>query len=220
MKALLLRFAARKTHFLRYVVWAGAFFGCFVLIWFNIRGLSGVPTAGLPTYFIFPGNDLVVYLRGGAAVAAGESPYPKGFWSGPDVFHYSPAAALFFRQWIIDPLPFRFYAYLHLLLIYVVYLLAWLSWRAAFKQLPLPAGVRAMRIWLPLWLVYGQWFADQNFLNIYTLLLLLTGLLVLAVLRQTDLIRHSPGGDSLPRRNPIIFTRCSCPCWPGSGGIF
>jgi hypothetical protein len=188
VKAMLLRFGIRQTHFRRQIVWAGAILGCCALIWFNVRGLSGVPVLGLPEYFIFPGNDLVVYLRGGAAVAAGESPYPNTFWSGPDVFHYSPAAALFFRQWIIDPLPFRCYSYLHLFLIYAAYLLAWLSWRIVFRQLPLPEGVGAMHAWLPLWLVYSQWFADQNFLNIYIFLLLLTGLLTLAVLHRQTII--------------------------------
>lgn len=180
-EALILRLEPKTT---RLIIWTGALLGCFFLVRFNIDGLAGVPATGVPAFFIFPGNDLGVYLRAGEALVAGESPYPNGYWTGPDVFHYSPVAAWFLKQLVGGTVPFRLFAYLHLGLIIVAFPLAWFSWRAVFIQLELKQGAEALVIWLPLWFVYSQWFADQNYLNIYTFLLLFTGLLALALLRQ------------------------------------
>lgn len=174
-------------HAYRPVLWGAALLGCLALVQFNIAGLRDTPLTGLPDAFIFPGNDLVVYLRAGQAVAMGQSPYPGGPWGDTAVFHYSPTVAwllaLLFRG---DTLlwPFRWLAYLYLGLILAAYPLAWLVWRRVFEQLQLGQTGAVMITSLPLWLIYSQWFADQNFLNIYTFLLLLDGLLVLALLRQ------------------------------------
>lgn len=171
----------------RLILWILALLGCLVLVQFNIAGLRDTPLTGLPATFIFPGNDLVVYLRAGQAVAVGQSPYPGGPWRDTAVYHYSPTLAwllsYFFQG---DGLlwSFRWLAYLYLGLILSAYPLAWLIWRRVFEQLQLNQAGAVMISSLPLWLVYSQWFADQNFLNIYTFLLLLDGLLVLALLRQ------------------------------------
>lgn len=171
----------------RLILWSLALLGCFALVQFNIAGLRDTPLNGLPSTFIFPGNDLVVYLRAGQAVSAGQSPYPDGPWHDTAVYHYSPTLAwllsYFFKG---DSLhwPFRWLAYLYLGLTLAAYPLAWLVWRRVFEQFQLDQAGAVMVTSLPLWLVYSQWFADQNFLNIYTFLLLLDGLLVLALLRQ------------------------------------
>jgi hypothetical protein len=182
----------RSAPDMRYrLLWALALLGCLMLVHFNVRGLSGAPEGGLPTQFIFPGNDLVVYLRAGQAIADGESPYPQGAWGDTAVFHYSPTFALAIGQLVKGMpanLPFRQLAYLHLALILAAFPVAWVAWRGVFHQLELEAAEAAMMAWLPLWLVYSQWFADQNYLNIYTFLLLLTGLLALALLQERLLL--------------------------------
>lgn len=163
--------------------------GAAALVGFNALGLAGAPAAGLPAGFIFPGNDLVVYLRAGLAVLARASPYTRPPWPGPDVFHYSPAAALAFA-WLAQAatmlagvLPFRALAYGHLALIVAAWAAAGWLWRAVFRDL-FPAQPGLWRAWLPFWLVYSQWFADQNYLNTYTFLMALTGALTLALLRR------------------------------------
>ncbi len=166
-----------------------AIIGCIIGVRFNAAGLAGAPEFGLPQTFIFPGNDLVVYLKAGQALLDGATPYTNTPWPDPAVYHYSPAAAWFIAQimrlatLLAGALPFRLLAYLHLALIVGALPLAWLVWRAALREL-LPGSTRVMAAWLPLWLVYSQWFADQNFLNIYTFLIVLSGALMLAVARE------------------------------------
>jgi hypothetical protein len=165
-----------------------ALVGAAALVGFNASGLAGAPSAGLPAGFIFPGNDLVVYLRAGLAVLARASPYTRPPWPGTDVFHYSPAAALAFA-WLAQAatalagaLPFRALAYGYLAVIVAAWGLAGWLWRAVFRDL-FPEQPGLWRAWLPFWLVYSQWFADQNYLNLYSLLVALAGALALALLR-------------------------------------
>ena len=166
-----------------------AIIGCIIGVRFNAAGLAGAPEFGLPGTFIFPGNDLVVYLKAGQAILDGANPYTNTPWPDPAVYHYSPAAAWCIAQVLrlatilAGALPFRVLAYLHLALIVGALPLAWLVWRAALREF-FPDSTRVMAAWLPLWLVYSQWFADQNFLNIYTFLMVLSGALLLAVARE------------------------------------
>lgn len=167
--------------------------GAMALVSFNLSGMAAAPAAGLPSEFVFPGNDLVVYLKGGEALLEGTSPYATGAWPSAAVFHYSPAAALLIAQVsqavtaLTGELPFRTLAYAHLVLIIGAHALAWIVWRAVFKEV-FSASATVMTALIPLWIVYSQWFADQNYLNIYTFLLVLVGASLLAVLHGQTLL--------------------------------
>ncbi len=166
-----------------------ALVGFVVLAGYNVRGLTHVPEFGLPREFIFPGNDLVVYLKAGQAVWNGVSPYVTEPWTDPAVFHYSPAVAAITAQAIgrttgfSDTLPFRLLAIVYWAIIVICLPVAWIVWRRVFSIF-LPNSPNLMTAWLPVWLIYSQWFADQNYLNIYTVLIVLTGALTLAVTRE------------------------------------
>jgi len=166
--------------------WALAIGGSLVLVGFNARGLGAAPAFGLPPEFIGVGNDLAVYLRAGLDVAEGRSPYPAGPWGTTAVYHYSPFVALLLTPLFRDgeaALPFRALAEFYLGAIVMLLLVAWWLWRAVFRAARWPEAAEAMTVLAPAWLVYSQWFADQTYLNIYTLLLALTGALAWAVLR-------------------------------------
>jgi len=166
-----------------------ALIGFVVLASFNAIGLAQTPALGLPEEFIFPGNDLVVYLKAGQVVWTGGSPYVTEPWIDPAVFHYSPVVAVITAQVIGrtsgfgDALPFRLLAILYWAVVVICLPVAWMVWRRVFSIF-LPNSPRLMTAWLPLWLIYSQWFADQNYLNLYTVLMVLTGALTLAVAQQ------------------------------------
>jgi hypothetical protein len=166
-----------------------ALIGFVVLAGYNARGLAHAPAFGLPQQFVFPGNDLVVYLRAGQAVWSGDGPYVTEPWTDPAVFHYSPAIAAITAQVVGrttgfgDALPFRLLALLYWAVIVICLPVAWIVWRRVFSIF-LPNSPSLMTAWLPVWLIYSQWFADQNYLNIYTVLMVLTGALTLAIARE------------------------------------
>lgn len=204
----------------RRLIAALAIVGCVIGVRFNAAGLASAPEFGLPQTFIFPGNDLVVYLKAGQAILDGANPYTNTPWPDPAVYHYSPAAAWFIAQimrlatTLAGALPFRVLAYLHLGLIVGALPLAWLVWRAVLREF-IPDSTRVMAAWLPLWLVYSQWFADQNFLNIYTFLMTLSGALMLAVAHKRTwiaialsvLILQTKPHYAFPIVLPLLFGR-------------
>lgn len=167
--------------------WAAALIAGLAQVGFVALGLWDTPATGLPRSFLFPGNDLFVYLRAGADVAGGLSPYANGPWPDPGVYHYSPflAAALsvLFRNGVAE-FPLRAAAYFYFALAVMALPLAWRAWRAVFRAVNLRRAERAMIVWAPLWLVYSQWFFDLTYLNVSTFWLALTGALTWAVLRQ------------------------------------
>lgn len=168
-------------------MWGLALLGGAVLVGFNAWGLRAAPEFGLPRDFIFPGNDLVVYLRAAASVAEGRTPYPTRPWGTTAVYHYSPFVAVLLTPLFAngaEAIPFRLIAFGYLGVIVALLPLAWWLWQRAFRAAQLPQAETASLRWAPIWLVYSQWFADQNYLNLYTLLLALVGALTWAVLHK------------------------------------
>lgn len=159
----------------RRALWLGAGLICLlhlagIALWI---GLVATPERGPP--------DLQVYLEAGAAVRARAPLYWLGPWPSEMAYYYSPPFALLYA-WL-GQLPFRALALASLALQAACYLGAWLVWRRALLGLGLRELAAGMIAWLPLGLVYSQWYAHLAFLNVTGALNLLAALLALAIVR-------------------------------------
>jgi hypothetical protein len=104
-------------------------------------------------------SDLVTYIRAADAIHDRAPLYELTPWDDVMTYHYHPLYALVFS--VLAELPFR--------LLSVI----WLALQAT-----------AYLAWLPLTLVFSEWYANLLYANIACTLLLLSGLLTLAILDE------------------------------------
>lgn len=128
------------------------------------------------------GQDLAINLDAGRRVWARQDLYVTGPMPMLEVYHYSPLYAM--ACGALSDLPFSVAAALHSLITCAAYVALYLIWRRIFARWGWDRARQTLERLLPLWLIYGAFYGDLTFLNIYTVLCVLTSLLIYAVLEE------------------------------------
>lgn len=127
-------------------------------------------------------SDLVTYLDAADAIRHHAPLYEVDSWEDEMTFHYHPVFALAFTG--LAWLPFRAAGMAWFALQAGAYLAALYSWyRVAQTLSPGPAAAAYLR-WLPVALVFSEWYANLAYGNTASLLLFLSGCLTLAILYE------------------------------------
>jgi len=128
------------------------------------------------------GTDLVINLEAARDLDAREDLYVLGKMEILELFHYSPLYAI--ATIPASRLSFTAAALWHTLITCLAYVALYLMWRHMFHRWGLVGPQRALHALLPLWLIYGAFWGDLGFLNIYTALSLLATVLIYAVVEE------------------------------------
>ncbi len=128
------------------------------------------------------GSDLVAYLDAADAVRARAPLYQLTPWSGVMANYYHPLFALAFS--VIADMPFRLLSVLGVLGQIACYLGGLIVWYRVLRFLTLDRAAHMYIAWLPVALMSTPFFANLAYWNLASTLLLLSGLLVLAILKE------------------------------------
>ena len=128
------------------------------------------------------GEDLAINLEAAGRLLARENLYVTGPMPALEVYHYSPLYALALAP--LSRLPFPVTAILHSILTIAAYVALYRLWRRIFAHWKMERASAMLQGLLPLWLIYGAFYGDLSFLNIYTILSLLASLLIYAVIEE------------------------------------
>jgi hypothetical protein len=125
-------------------------------------------------------SDLVTYLDAADTLRDRAPLYDLTAWDDVMTYHYHPVFALVFSVFL--GLPFRLTSLVWMLIQIAAYLGGLVVWYRVLLALNLPTT--AYRVWLPLALVFTEWYANIAYSNIGSMLLLLAGLLTLTLLDE------------------------------------
>lgn len=158
-------------------------------------------------------SDIDVYLDAAEAVREGESPYVLDEWDDSMVYFYHPAFALICVP--LTVLPFRLLSLLWVAAQVAAYLGALAVWDRVLVRLEWAEGVRAYRRWLPLALLFSEWYTNLFYGNVVSTLLLLSGLMTLGMVADRPRLTGVAGALVLvakpqwlfPLMLPVIFRR-------------
>lgn len=146
-------------------------------------------------------SDLVTYLDAADAIRHQTPLYELDGWEDVMAYHYHPAFATVLSP--LAELPFRLVSILWLSLLVAAYLGAiWVWYRVLLPSPPDPLsqeqergkqiGMRAAYLlWLPLVLLFSEWYANLMYGNIAGVLFFLSGLLSLYLVQEKP--RHAGG---------------------------
>lgn len=163
-------------------------------LWAAAAIVAALHIAGIVGYFLLAPDfdragtaswfDLSAYLDSADAMRARAPLYTLTPWPADDiqVNQYHPLAALAFS--LVADLPFRLLAAAGVLLQAACYLAAWPLWYRLLRELGLHSAARAVLAWLPLALVYINWFTNMYYWNITSTLILVTVLLLWALAKE------------------------------------
>ena len=129
----------------------------------------------------FP-DDLRVYLEAAENLLLRHALYPTGALSRADSYQYAPSFALAFT--LFQGWPHGLVAVIHSLLHIGAYSLLYVEWNRLFRRLGLDRANGMMAWLLPVWLVFGEFWGDLGFLNVYIFMALLATLLIDAILDE------------------------------------
>jgi len=127
-------------------------------------------------------HDLQVYEDAAQRLIKGENLYPQATPDWIEFYQYSPLYALVFVPflWLPDLATMGVFTLLHLGAYAVLY---W-RWQLIFRQLQLDRARQMLIYFLPLWIVFAQFWADLSYLNIYIFMALLSTLLIESILKD------------------------------------
>lgn len=145
----------------------------------HLATLAGIIPTGSADW---AGQDLALNLEAARRLAARQDLYWVGPLPTPDVYHYSPLYAAACHP--ASRLPFPVVAVAHSLLTLASGVALYLLWRQLFKRWQMARPLAMLEALLPLWLIYGAFYGDLSFLNVYTILCLLASLLIYAVVEE------------------------------------
>ena len=145
----------------------------------HLATLAGLIPTGEASW---QGEDLWINLEAARRLEAREDLYHTGPMDRVEIFHYSPLYAAACLP--ASKLPFAVAAIFHSLLTLASGVAFYLIWRRLFARWQMPRARAMLDALLPLWLIFGAFYGDLSFLNIYTILCLLTSLLIYAVVEE------------------------------------
>jgi Glycosyltransferase family 87 len=164
----------------RKMIWAAALVVCL----FHLLGIMGFMLAD-PTYTEEESrewSDIVTYRDAAHALSQRQDLYEINGWEDEMTFHYHPTFALGVS--VMDSLSMRVFSVLWLLLNVSAYLGAIYVWYRILMLLDLPPVMDAYKTWLPLTIVFTEWFVNLAYGNIASLLMLFSGLVVWAFVKD------------------------------------
>jgi Glycosyltransferase family 87 len=130
--------------------------------------------------------DLVVYTDAADALRARQPLYSLSPWNTVQVYYYHPIFALVF-SWF-SSVPFRVLGVIGIVVQVLAYLASWLVWRRILRAFHWNAAADRLLDWLPVAITFSPWFANLLYWNITSTLLLLSGLLVLALVKERPVL--------------------------------
>ncbi len=145
----------------------------------HLATLAGVLPTGSADW---QGEDLGINLAAARRLAAREDLYHVGPQDRVELYHYSPLYAAACTP--ASQLPFAAVAVFHSLLTLASGVALYFLWRQLFGRWRMDRARAMLEALLPLWLIYGAFYGDLSFLNIYTILSLLATLLIYAVVEE------------------------------------
>lgn len=126
-------------------------------------------------------SDLVTYLDAADAIRNQTPVYELDGWEDVMAYHYHPAFALALSPFA--GLPFRIVSVLWLGVLVAAYLGAIRVWYRVLEHLS-PDSRPTYIIWLPMTLLFSEWYANLLYGNIAGVLFFLSGLLSLYIVQQ------------------------------------
>lgn len=158
-------------------------------------------------------SDIDVYLDAADAVRQHAPLYVMDDWDDSMVYFYHPAFALACVP--LTYLPFRLLSLLWIVMQTAAYLGALWAWYRVLVRIGWIEGARVYRLWLPLALVFSEWYANLFYGNVVSTLLLLSGLMTLGIVEDRPRLAGIAGALILilkpqwlfPLILPVIFRR-------------
>lgn len=126
-------------------------------------------------------SDLVTYLDAADALISQQPLYDLVAWDDVMTYHYHPTYAA--SMTVVAWLPFRMVSVLWVLLQTAAYFAGLWVWYRILQQLDLKAMQQAFVAWLPLALIFTEFFANIGYGNVGSLLFFLSAVMILGIVQ-------------------------------------